>query len=156
MYLIDGYNFIFHIDPDPIPIERSRAALLNLIASVQPYYKKEFVVVFDGQDPHKDFFSKTLFVGIEVVFTPSSQSADNFIIEFLETHHTPADIQVISSDKKLRKHCHHLGAQTESTEKFIRRIHKKHKHQQSPLQKPQEEKNVSYWCRIFSSEEDSE
>lgn len=156
MYLIDGYNFIFHIDPDPIPIERSRQALLDLLSSVQPYYKKEIVVVFDGQDLHKDFFSKIQLVGIEVIFTPSSQSADHFIIEFLETHPPAADIQVISSDKQLRKLCHSLGAQTESTERFIKRIHKKHRQHQKNPQKPQEEKNVSYWCRIFSSDEDSE
>lgn len=117
-YLIDGYNLLFFLHPKGSLLDQRRT-IIQLIQEV--FIKKNLkgTIVFDGA--HKREEESGIFYAppIDIVFTPKSQSADEWIIEKISSAKNKKEFLVITDDTGIKRHVHSLGSQTETREKFL-------------------------------------
>ncbi|HMQ09938.1 MAG TPA: NYN domain-containing protein [Oligoflexia bacterium] len=120
--IIDGYNLMFcggFQDRDDL-IE----TLFNYKNSTQ--HQHSFLVVFDGT--HQGTFSgdRDFYKGLEIVYTPITEIADDWIADYLNTHkHKSASFLVVSSDRKVQQASQSISCDWISSEDFSKRIQQK-------------------------------
>ena len=106
--LIDGYNLLHAagLAQDrygPGQFEKCRQRLLQEIADrLSEAQRERTTVVFDAQDAPPDIPAVQKFARISVVFSVGSD-ADTMIEAMLESHASPRQILVVSSDHRLQK-----------------------------------------------------
>ena len=126
--IIDGYNLL-HKDDELTRLFRSdmeaaRHRLIRLIEPIALEMAPQTTVVFDGQEAGIDPALTTK--AFEVFFAPSNLSADS-VIERLACKYTePAAILVVTSDHAECRTVASAGAQTMSSEEFLRKCRPKH------------------------------
>ena len=81
--IIDGYN-LMHADPEiknliEQDLEKARGELIDLLEKYLRTRQVQMTLVFDGRGRMMDAESRRLGV-FQIVFSPSYQSADEFII----------------------------------------------------------------------------
>lgn len=131
-YLIDGYNLLFRTSKEGVSLEQQRNALITFLAKTM---KGEATLVFDA--PFQLGESKrTHYKTLEIVYTSEGQSADEYILEFVEKAAKPQEIVVVTSDKHLSRHARMLRAQTETIEAYFSRIQKQKVLKRKSLARP--------------------
>ena len=106
--LIDGYNLLHaaglaHDRYGPGQFEKCRNQLLQEIADrLSEAQRERTTVIFDAQDAPPDIPAVQKFARISVVFSVGSD-ADTMIEAMLESHASPRQILVVSSDHRLQK-----------------------------------------------------
>src|SRR3990167_6087851 len=100
MYLLDGYNILFHFGKSEGCLESHREWLIQLLSSCH----KKILLVFDAYN-QEGLFSRTYQKKIEVVYTAHRQSADEFIIEMLHLREKKEPHIVVSNDRLLLQQC---------------------------------------------------
>lgn len=140
IYLIDGYNVLFQAAEEIGSLEEERAYILPLIERFFVSINKKAIIVFDAKsDTGSQIPSKKFTTCLEVVFSPSDQTADAYIIEYMNRH-PHASITVVSSDKEVIFHAKKNNNQTLSSKKFIKKIttHSCHKIEKPETTTPEE------------------
>ncbi|PIS00992.1 MAG: hypothetical protein COT84_04780 [Chlamydiae bacterium CG10_big_fil_rev_8_21_14_0_10_35_9] len=121
-YLIDGYNLLFHIFRNDKSLEEQRKAVLELLQKIFKKLSGEVTIIFDGNTPdlgiHQLYF-------LNIVYTHSGLSADEYILEKLQYSSKKMQYTVISSDRELVENCKMLGAKTMSIKEFLKWIREK-------------------------------
>ncbi|NGX45180.1 MAG: hypothetical protein K940chlam2_00323 [Chlamydiae bacterium] len=156
MYLIDGYNLLFRIEESKLPLEKRRDALIAILAEELRPFQFSAAVVFDGEDPVCKYASRTFFEDLEVIYTHTGQTADEFIIEMVEISSNPSLLTVISSDEGLKRQCAHLGAKTLSIESFITMLAKKRARSNREPTKPCHDPDIERLRKIFEKKLESD
>lgn len=98
--LIDGYNFLKHIDPYRDIDEHVRTTFLYMLRRYAIRKKHKLVVVFDGgpyQWPHKETFKNMI-----LIYSGSRETADKVIMHYIKDHKSK-DILLVSSDRELNR-----------------------------------------------------
>ena len=125
-YLIDGYNLFFRIATEIDPLEKNRTLIIAFINQHIAKTRLTVTVIFDSQTEHASLFpSRHSLSSLEVVYSPKNQTADDYILEYLEARKHPQQFTVITSDKALANKARELHAKTLSIEKFISWLEKK-------------------------------
>lgn len=117
-FIVDGYNVIRKTPSlDHEKLADARQALLAFIDVHRPQgsASNKITVVFDS----KESFSAFQYVSeARVVFT-KGESADDYIISFVEKSSNAPTIMVVSDDKELIRCCRSRGAHPVSVNEFM-------------------------------------
>lgn len=124
--IVDGYNVI-HADP---ALRRSstsemRRARVELIERIREYLDEKDVqvtVVFDGAGVIVD--TEPVIPGrLQVVYSASGQSADEFIVTTLNAYANPREYIVVTSDMAdIGRSVRAMGAHVMSSSRFLERL----------------------------------
>jgi len=151
-YFIDGYNFLFHFYEDVDPLERTRKDLLEYLQEHLFASNLNLTIVFDSHHvKHKDIPTRFDVEKLEVIYTPSHQTADNYILEALASNRHNSKETVITSDKGLMLHAKNLGAKVLSVEVFLDKLlsHKLKKHYRESKQQEESYEDFHRLLKIF-------
>jgi predicted RNA-binding protein with PIN domain len=112
--IIDGYNLIrqsstlFTIETNSL--EAGREALIQRLARYKQFKPHTITVVFDGAQAQHLGFGRSRDRGIEIVFSPHGELADNVIKRMVAREGQQA--VVVTSDKALASYATRCGAAT--------------------------------------------
>ena len=132
LYLvIDGYNLMHaaglgRSEYGPGELERNRNRLLNRVASVlDEHIAADAIVVFDAHlaiPRASDDNPPELRSPLAVRFSRDGRDADAEIEQILETHSSPRQILIVSSDHRLHKAAARRKANCIDSEDFLRQF----------------------------------
>ncbi len=120
-YLIDGYNLLFEMTEESSGFQKNREFIIRFIHENLHHLNLSATLIFDGANP-SPFLDYAYFDHLEIIFTTKGLSADEFIIEKVETI---KPVTVITSDNHLQMICRTLGAKIISSNEFIQKINNK-------------------------------
>lgn len=107
-------------------------------------------VVFDsGKGNLLDVASKQHKGNIDIVFTPRQVIADDYIIELLDVEPHKANITIVSSDNGVLHRSQGIGAHTMTTERFVKKLHKRVAKRTIAEEKPTQEHRVDELLTTF-------
>ncbi|MDR1418645.1 MAG: NYN domain-containing protein [Endomicrobium sp.] len=126
-YLVDGYNVINSSDIFiSNTLEDRRRKLIKFIKDFKPHgsQKNSISIIFDfkskNSNPNETSgYSKTYIEGIEIIFSDGMSSADDIIVEIVETSESPYNITVVTDDRGIRRRISAFCAKYESVEMFL-------------------------------------
>lgn len=119
LYLLDGYNLLFTLTESDHPISQQRQKIIHFLQKRFASFKIEGILVFDGRVRRGEESGRSYPSPLEVVYTSTEQSADQFIIERIETSKNPRQVTVVTNDRGLIANVRSLGAKTIGNDKFI-------------------------------------
>jgi len=164
-FIVDGYNVI-HADPQLKRILRSdlEAARRRLVRRLTLYLETKNVsltVVFDGHGGITDV-EVEIPGRLQLMYSPTGQSADDLILEILESSTNPREYVVVTSDMAdIGRAARSLGADVLPSAEFLSRIELNQRESAGP---PQTENvgdaddvdDVDYWLKRFGGEEETD
>ena len=118
-YLIDGYNVIFSLIQSKESLQTLRH---KVIRTLQKQFAKRGIsgtLVFDGAHRRDEESGLSYSSPLIIAYAPKGQSADDYIIELIETSKNPKQITVVTNDRGLSMHAKSHGAKVEGNEAFI-------------------------------------
>lgn len=125
-YFIDGYNFLFQLYEEVDPLRQKRDEVIQILQEKLRHLKLNITIVFDSHYAKGNFFPTRFdHLSLEIIYTPSGQTADSYILEALSWKKIRNQETVITSDKHLTRLIQELGVKVESIESFIPWILKK-------------------------------
>ena len=120
--LIDGYNVLLNWPQFSEAVEsafdQARERLLRTVADYAHYHGHRAIVVFDAPSQNQRRAKREKRLGLEIVYTRKQQTADAYIIGWLERYTGNAHVEVITSDVELRQAAQRLGASVRNTFEF--------------------------------------
>lgn len=125
-YLIDGYNFLFNTPDTHTNLQTQREQVLDTLLSIFDQLKMDITVVFDGKGSDLNIHQLRF---LNIVYTPSALTADEYILEKLMVANNPTLFTVVTSDVQLGKICKQYRAKVMSVRSFLKWIEKKKKKQ---------------------------
>jgi predicted RNA-binding protein with PIN domain len=96
--LIDGYNILKRQYGVRMISELMRARFIKGVAAYTRQSGNKVVIVFDGQaqdDAYEEYGR-----GVQVVYSGTRETADDYIKRYVEKHHTK-DLMLVTSDREL-------------------------------------------------------
>ncbi len=130
-YYIDGYNMLFRLLHAGDDLRTQRQELVRDLQLKVNLIKLEATLVFDSHY-QPDEGSRSHLDMLEIVFTPLGETADEYIVQELKEIHSPANVTVVTSDKKLAWLCRRRLAKTESVEDFVTWLNKRYRNKLRP------------------------
>ena len=116
MIYVDGYNLLHLLDG------MSREALIEHLG---PYAKQHaLVLVFDSPNMPEGL-ARHHIGALEVVYTASDQTADEYLMECICAHKHPASVTVVTADRRLQMAIKTEGAKVVLPKDFWARIHRR-------------------------------
>jgi len=125
-YFLDGYNLLFCLLRTGDDLQKQREELIRDLQMKVNFLKLDVTVVFDAYGKGDDI-SRSHLNSLEVIYTPSGKTADDYIIEALRESPSPVQHIVVTSDKKLAWQCRRRFAKTQTSEEFIAWLNKSYK-----------------------------
>ena len=121
-YWIDGYNLFFRLTKSYRALKKEERNLLETLCTLMTRLQSPLTVVFDGRekDPPEPLLRNLR--ALRIIYTPATQTADDYILEALDHISNPADEMVVSSDSELLRKAKQKGARTQTVEAFIRHL----------------------------------
>ncbi len=143
-YYIDGYNYLFRNITRGVELQLQREALIYDLNHKASLLHLNIVIVFDAH--HRDDGEETLthYKHIEIIYTATNQSADDFIIKKLKNLKHPREYTLVTSDKQLARKVALESVQIESIEEFVSRINKRYKNKLLDPDTNEKEEGISY------------
>lgn len=124
-YWIDGYNFFFRLTKNYKTMRAQERSLLEKLYQTMTSLNSPMTVVFDGREKDPPEALQRNLRAMNIVYTPATQTADNYILSMLNLAQNPAQEMVISSDRDLLRKSKQLGARTQTIEEFLTTITRK-------------------------------
>jgi len=124
-YLIDGYNLLFWLIESKKTLQSQR---LSIIRSLQKEFKVlhlEGTIVFDGAHQRGEQSGLSYHSPLVIAYSHSGETADQYILDKLETASTPSQITVVTDDRFLSTAARGLKARTLSLKAFVLFLEKK-------------------------------
>lgn len=119
MWILDGYNLLFRMPGVRGSLEQRRESLLQSLGETFP--KREITVVFDGRLPPPET-TRQHRGRLEIIYTTSDLTADEWIIGRLMGLPHPQRITVVTDDRGLERLAASCGAKTERLQKWMREL----------------------------------
>jgi predicted RNA-binding protein with PIN domain len=117
--LIDGYNVLKRMGPNIQVSEYERRAFIKRMGSYAHKKGHEVIVIFDA-GPY-DWIHKERLDGLTVVYSGQFQTADEFIMQYLDANQAK-EILVVSSDNEIGRYASGLEVPSIGSEDFLRLI----------------------------------
>jgi predicted RNA-binding protein with PIN domain len=163
-YLLDGYNVLFREKDSNGSLEEQRIRLFEKLNLLAEDSYQSFIIVLDAHRQTGEL-ERHHFHALEVVYTNFDQTADDYIVEYVERL-VPSERQrtkVVTSDKTLMQKVRLERVEVLSVASFFKEIERKacsrltkktEKHQLKPCVKsrkkdPSHQDEMSYWIAIF-------
>lgn len=155
--IVDGYNVV-HADSRLSRLARSdlEAARRELIRRLSRYLESKNVlltVVFDGHGGITDV-EVEIPGRLQVMYSPSEQTADELILEILEAAANPREYVVVTSDMAdIGRSARSIGASILKSPEFLARIEPRGPKRRNDRSGVTED-DVDYWIRRFGASDD--
>ena len=161
--LIDGYNLLFQSELVGSGrglgwLDRARTRLLKqLCQCLTEDQRSTTTVVFDASQSGPDA-ADSLFDGIEVRFARDHAEADDLLEELIRRSPQPKLLQVVSSDRRLRRSTRARRAESIDAETFLRHLEAAVQDRRRPADPPTMEQSdepelssseIEYWLKQF-------
>lgn len=152
---IDGYNLLYALGEAfrKGTLEEQRERLEELLQDVRRRTGYTMTIVYDGRGSNHPLEERGAF---SRVFTPSRMSADEWIINHLQTSPAAArNTTVVSSDRMIVSHAEAYGAQALPSESFIgKHIEKKcRKNNMHDSTGELSDSQMAIWLQRFSGDD---
>jgi len=156
--IIDGYNLlhasgVFGDDRGPRGFERSRLALLDLLAGLLGDDAADTIVVFDAANAPDGLPARLSHAGLRVWFAREYPDADALIEELVETDRAPTSLTVVSGDRRLQAAARRRRAKAVSSDEWLaemrRRQRESRRRPESKPPEPSSADDVERWMRYF-------
>ncbi len=167
--LIDGYNLlhatgIFGRGQAPGSLERSRTALLNVLAaSIPPDELDQATIVFDANQAPPGLPRRVDHGGLTVCYASEYEDADAMIEELIARHHAPRQLLVVSSDHRVqraarRRRAEAIDSDVWYTELIRQRVARGTGSEKEPAKPavPLSPTETEYWLKQFTEQETGE
>lgn len=152
IYLIDGYNFLFRITKDYKTLRTQKNQILAYLEAQASTLHLHITLVFDGKHQAPKDAIRGHLRQIEIIYTPENQSADDYIIEHIDTLSCPSRTTVVSSDREVLGKTKQLGAKGQTIEEFLSFLNgkqKKKKKTKSYSSFQDSDFHIKRLCKIF-------
>ncbi len=117
--MIDGYNFLFRITKDYKTLRTQKNQILAHLEAWADALHLHITLVFDGKHQAPAEAIRGHLRKIEIIYTHENQSADDYIIQHIETLSHPSQTTVVSSDREILFKTKQVGAQGQTIEEFL-------------------------------------
>lgn len=147
-YLIDGYNLIFSLIESKESLQTLRQ---KVIRSLQKQFAKRGIsgtLVFDGAHRRDEESGLSYSSPLIIAYAPKGQSADDYIVEWIEAAKNPKQITVVTNDRGLAMHAKSHGAKAQSNDLFIDWLRKRKKKGKETEPKDSQQ-NIERLLKIF-------
>jgi predicted RNA-binding protein with PIN domain len=125
-FLIDGYNLLFSwLEDQKGAIEKKRVRLVQWIQHEFKRFNLCGIIVFDGAHRREEESGLSYPSPMEVAFTPKGQTADENILERIESFKNRKDITIVTNDLGLKRQASVLGAKILSNDAFLEWLQKR-------------------------------
>lgn len=146
-YYIDGYNLLFRVRCAADDLKTKREQVVQDLSEKIRFLGLEATLVFDSQYQLDEGQRRSHLQQIEILFSSHGETADELILDELKNEKNPAQITVVTSDKKLAWLARRKGVKTETVEDFMvwlnKRVHNKVRHQTKGVQPGETKKEKS-------------
>lgn len=149
LYLLDGYNLLFTLTESDHPFAQQRQKIIHFLQKRFASFKMTGVLVFDGRVRRGEESGRSYPSPLEVIYTSKEQSADQFIIEQIETSQNPRQVTVVTNDRGLIANVHPLGAKTIGNAKFIQWLVNRRKRPALKTEIADSKQNIERLITIF-------
>jgi predicted RNA-binding protein with PIN domain len=146
-YWIDGYNFFFRLTKNYKSMKEQERSLLEKLYQTMTHLREPMTVVFDGREKDPPEALRRNLKDMNIVYTPATQPADNYILEMVEHAQNPAQEMVVSSDRDLLRRAKQKGARTQTIEDFLKTLTKKAS--RSPDERKQTQESSAEFARLL-------
>lgn len=137
-YWIDGYNLLFKMPHLKGSLEEKRRQLILKLNHFAKEHNLPFTLVFDATKDKDRHSFRSHYDQIEIIYATAAPTADEYIIQHVESASNRSTICVVSSDKGLIFQVRTLGAETLSLREFVNFLDKKHHKKKTSWVEPQE------------------
>jgi len=141
-FLIDGYNLLFRLSESKNSLQLQRQTIIRSLQKEFKCLHLEGTVVFDGRHQRDEQSGLSYQSPLVIAYSHKGQTADQYILEKLETASTPSDIAVVTDDRFLATTARGLKARTIGLKAFIVLLEKKHAQKRLKRQETQDERPV--------------
>ena len=139
-YFIDGYNFLFKLYEEVDPLREKRDEVISYLKDRLLSLGLHITIIFDSHHTIGAFIPTRLRKEeLEIIYTPSDQTADQYIIELLESSKNNHIKTIVTSDRFLTKQAKIHGAHSLTISAFLDMILKKEKKARSAEKKQEQE-----------------
>ncbi len=147
-YLVDGYNLIFSLIQSKESLQTIRHKVIRSLQKQFVLKKISGTLVFDGAHRRDEESGLSYSSPLIIAYAPKGQSADDYIIEQIQTASNPKEFVVVTNDKGLTLHAQSAGAKVQENRDFIEWLHKKKK--KTKMIEPKEtQQNIDRLIKIF-------
>ncbi len=152
-YLIDGHNLIAQVPGLSLGDPDDEAQLVIWLRRFAARKRLTITVIFDHGVPGG--WSRGLSnSAVKVVFAGSHTNADRIIMERIRENRTPADLQVVSSDREIRQAAQARRATTIPSQEFAQTLLAALRGEPPKERDPREDVSLSKdevkeWLRMF-------
>jgi len=125
-YVIDGYNLLFqtaYLTPEK-SLSEARNGLIYALDAFAELFRLHCTLVFDASF-QSDPLSRGHYKNLELIYTSKGQTADDYIVEWVELQPDKKHITVITSDRRLQARLKKPKLQVEAVGVFLKRLRKK-------------------------------
>lgn len=120
LYLIDAYNWLLSSSKEEFISENQLQKWIDQKTKILRDCRLQAILIFDAANSQQPLCRYSI-NSVEIIFTPSGQTADELILEMISS--LPRSFaHVVTSDRHLGKSCRALGAQTSQIKTFLRKI----------------------------------
>lgn len=150
-YLIDGYNLLFFQDESKSSLRSQRQNVVQLLQKEFSHLGLEGIVIFDGSHQADEQSGLSYKSPLVIAYSPKGQTADQYILEKLESAKIPSDITVVTNDKSLASQARALGAHSSTLKMFYSQLERKHKKKNVDEKKPSQssKRELDRLAKIF-------
>jgi predicted RNA-binding protein with PIN domain len=124
-FLIDGYNLLFRLHESKKSLQFQRQTIIRSLQKEFKCLHLEGTIVFDGRHRQDEQSGLSYHSPLIIAYSHKGQTADQAIIEKLETASVPSQITVVTDDKFLATTARGLKARTLGLQAFIVLLEKK-------------------------------
>lgn len=147
-YLIDGYNLIFSLIESKDKLKVLRQKVIQALQKQFARRKISGTLVFDGAHRRDEESGLSYPSPLIVAYAPRGQSADEYIVEFLDIAKNPKQIVVVTNDKGLSRHAKSAGAKVQENGEFIEWLNQRKK-RKTAIEIKETQQNIDRLLKIF-------
>ena len=126
IYLIDGYNLLFYLIDSTKSLQSQRQVIIRSLQEEFAALDLEGMIVFDGSHVRGGESGLSYKSPLVIAYSFSGETADQYILEKIETSRKPSELTVVSNDKRLTAAARSHGAHTINLKDFADFLKKKH------------------------------
>ncbi len=159
-YLIDGYNLLFFGDETKTSLKSRRQTIVGSLQKEFALLHLKGTVVFDGSHRADEQSGLSYKSPLVIAYSHQGQTADQYILEKLESANRPSEITIVTNDKGLAMHARDYGAKSMTIPDFFSHLKRKHSQKQgaSHEKKPAavSERELNRLLKIFEERMEEE
>ncbi|MDE3045293.1 MAG: NYN domain-containing protein [Verrucomicrobiota bacterium] len=126
-FLIDGYNLLFSWAEEGHSLQVQRNRMIQWLRSIFNKKNLRGLVIFDGAHRRGEESGLSYASPLEIAYTPKGQSADEYILEYLEGQKKLSTTVIVTNDQGLRRRAASLNVKVQSNHVFLRSLAKQSK-----------------------------